>query len=248
MILLNHECQKPYSSLHCIIPARSGSKGLPSKNSRVLHGLPLAEHSLKFALSISGLDSIILSTDCPYLLSRANLYSSALYHERSPELSSDTASIVDLVLDIHNSTLAITAGSNPAYLVLQPTSPFRSHSEVASALSIAISKGLSSLVAVTSCPHHPSECINLSESGWKYVVPPPATCSRRQDYANAPFFISGSFYLATLSFLLENRSFLGDQSSFFQTFEPVIVDIDDLNDFNAAHSLYSFMRQSGYAL
>ena len=48
--------------IYAIIPARSGSKGLPNKNIKDLNGKPLMTYSIDFAKKI-GVDRIFCSTD-----------------------------------------------------------------------------------------------------------------------------------------------------------------------------------------
>ncbi len=248
MIIHTGGTTAPYTSLYCIIPARSGSKGLASKNSLALNGLPLAEHSVKFALTLPGLSGIIFSTDSSYLLKRSSLYPSVKYLNRDPGLASDSSTLVDVVLDIYLSHLSSTAGPNPAFFLLQPTSPFRCSSEVSSALKLSSLESFQSLAAVTPNPCHPCESIMLAKNRWRYISPPPHPSSRRQDYRVSSFFITGSFYLATLSFLREHGSFVGSTSSFFQTNEPSIVDIDTASDFALAQALFPFMLSKNYAV
>ena len=46
-----------------IIPARSGSKGLPDKNIRPLNGIPLIAYTIKAALDSGMFDTVMVSTD-----------------------------------------------------------------------------------------------------------------------------------------------------------------------------------------
>lgn len=46
-----------------IIPARSGSKGLPDKNIRPLNGKPLLAYSIEAALASGLFDTVHVSTD-----------------------------------------------------------------------------------------------------------------------------------------------------------------------------------------
>ena len=47
-----------------IIPARSGSKGIPNKNICMLNGRPLIDYTVKVALESNCFDRVIVSTDC----------------------------------------------------------------------------------------------------------------------------------------------------------------------------------------
>ena len=46
-----------------IIPARSGSKGVPEKNIKLIGGIPLFAYSIIIAKMIPSVDRIIVSTD-----------------------------------------------------------------------------------------------------------------------------------------------------------------------------------------
>ena len=46
-----------------IIPARGGSKGIPRKNMRLLHGRPLIEYAILNALESSYIDDVVVSSD-----------------------------------------------------------------------------------------------------------------------------------------------------------------------------------------
>ena len=247
MILLKGRSSGPYTSVFCIVPARAGSKGLPSKNSLLLNGLPLAEHTLLFAPLLTDFDNIIFTTDCKFLSSRSYLYPRVTYHLRDPHLSRDDTTLVDVILSLYSTIISPDAGLNPAFVLLQPTSPFRHVQEIKRALHFASVEGLDSLVSVSSIPYHPSECINIDQQSWRYIVSPPGGATRRQEYITPPFFITGSFYLATLNHLSAYASFLSPVSSFFQTCEPYIVDIDTRADLEVARALYSLMHRAGYA-
>ena len=50
-----------------VIPARGGSKGLPGKNLRPLHGKPLLHHSVEHALQAPCVSTVVVSTDDPHI-------------------------------------------------------------------------------------------------------------------------------------------------------------------------------------
>ena len=51
--------------LLALIPARGGSKGLPRKNIRLLHGKPMIQWSIEAAIQSNSVDRIVVSTDDP---------------------------------------------------------------------------------------------------------------------------------------------------------------------------------------
>ena len=57
-----------------IIPARSGSKGIPNKNIRIICGHPLVYYSVKNALSSSLITDVIISTDSELVKVIGNIY------------------------------------------------------------------------------------------------------------------------------------------------------------------------------
>ena len=46
-----------------IIPARSGSKGVPGKNTKLLGNMPLIYYTTNIATKLQEIDEVILSTD-----------------------------------------------------------------------------------------------------------------------------------------------------------------------------------------
>jgi CMP-N-acetylneuraminic acid synthetase len=78
--------------IHYIIPARQGSKGLPLKNRKLL---PFTLNSIPKDV----MDHTIVSTDDFTIAETAKDYGARVHH-RSREVSSDTASTKDLLLEI----------------------------------------------------------------------------------------------------------------------------------------------------
>ena len=57
-----------------VIPARGGSKGIPRKNVRLMHGKPLIYYSIQNALACSDIDDVVVSSDDEEILSIAAMY------------------------------------------------------------------------------------------------------------------------------------------------------------------------------
>ena len=80
-----------------IIPARSGSKGLPDKNIKPLNGKPLLAYSIEAALASGMFDTVHVSTDSERYAGIARQYGADEPFLRSAETSSDTASSEDAI-------------------------------------------------------------------------------------------------------------------------------------------------------
>ena len=175
-----------------VITARSGSKGLPKKNSLPLYGKPLLAWSALFAEHHPLIKRCILSTDCEYLASIGRSFNCEVPFIRSPELSSDRASSSDVILAvIHQCKLT----EDEIILLLEPNhligfSDLDSLQELYSSYSKC-----NKVVSVTKQYH--STNFNISRFG-RGLLGSLASSSegkylRRQDI-DSTFFLDGTFY------------------------------------------------------
>ena len=81
-----------------IIPARSGSKGIPEKNIQTVNGISLIERAIKTALK-SKVDIIIVSTNDNQIKEVAKKYN-VLIHNRSEKNSDDSSSTESVILEV----------------------------------------------------------------------------------------------------------------------------------------------------
>ena len=72
-----------------VIPARSGSKGLPGKNTRLLAGKPLIAYSIEQAARSGVCDVVLVSTDSQAIADVARAYGADVPFVRPPELAQD---------------------------------------------------------------------------------------------------------------------------------------------------------------
>ena len=105
-----------------IIPARSGSKGLPDKNIKPLNGKPLLAYSIEAALASGLFDTVHVSTDSERYAGIARRYGADEPFLRSAETSSDTASSEDAIREVLRRYEEMGQRFD-AFMLLQPTSP-----------------------------------------------------------------------------------------------------------------------------
>jgi CMP-N,N'-diacetyllegionaminic acid synthase len=83
--------------LLALIPARSGSKRLPHKNSLNLGGKPLIAWSIDAGLQSKYVDRVVVSTDSNAIAAMAKQYGADIPFIRPEILASDTATTIDVV-------------------------------------------------------------------------------------------------------------------------------------------------------
>jgi hypothetical protein len=85
-----------------IIPARSGSKGVPGKNIKLLGGIPLFAFSIIAAKMMPSVSRVILSTDSEEYAQIAIEYGAEVPFLRPNEISGDKSTDFDLFLHALN--------------------------------------------------------------------------------------------------------------------------------------------------
>lgn len=114
------------------VPARSGSKGVPGKNTRLLLGKPLLAWSVEAGLATPQVDRVLVSTDGREIASIAARLGAEIYM-RPAELSSDSSLIVDTIRHLRRQLRA--EGEKARYMVLlEPTSPLRAVEDISACI------------------------------------------------------------------------------------------------------------------
>ena len=107
-----------------IIPARSGSKGLPDKNIRLLGGQPLLAYSIAVA-KLAGSKRVLVSTDSEEYAEIAGVYGAEVPFIRPKELSDDKSTDYEFM---HHAMTWITQKEEKLveyWVHLRPTTPLR---------------------------------------------------------------------------------------------------------------------------
>lgn len=216
-----------------LVPARGGSKGIPSKNVRDLAGKPLIRWAIDSALEAGVLDRVVVSTDDDLIAKTASLPGVDLPFKRPPELSVDEAPMIDVV--IHALDELQQDGYRPdAVAILQPTSPLRRAEHIRAACEmLEDADSVCSVVAVPRelCPHY---VMSIDRDGLlRNFLPEGTQYVRRQDVPLA-YSRDGTIYLVRTEVVLGSRTLYGDRCL------PMLVDpadslsIDDPADWEEA--------------
>ena len=181
-----------------VIPARSGSKGLPDKNIREINGKPLLAYTIEAALDSGCFDIVHVSTDSEKYAGIAREYGADVPFLRSAELASDTANTWDAVREAL-SRYADMGKTFETVMLMQPTTPLRTGEDVRAAYRLMQEKKARSVIAVCEVDHSPLWCNTIPEDGnMKGFGRKDLAWVTRQELK--PFYrVNGAIYLLTVT-------------------------------------------------
>lgn len=150
-----------------VVPARSGSKRLPGKNTKPLGGKPLLAYSIEAGLQARLIDRVIVSTDSQQIAEIAKKWGAEVPVLRPSEISGDKISDTPVVAHVAE-WLESNEGYAPDVLVLlRPTIPFREDNLIDRCIERLMALGADSVRSVRNVGHwHPYWMLNIDENGW----------------------------------------------------------------------------------
>lgn len=219
-------------SVLALIPARGGSKGIPRKNLQVLGGKPLLEWTIQAALASQHIDRLIISSEDPEILALARSLGCEAPFVRPTELAEDTTPGILPVLH------ALEALPGFDYVVLlQPTSPLRTVSDIDGCLQFCLAHGAPACVSVTEPDHNPYWMYTLDARDRMHpLLATDATIVRRQELPTV-YALNGAVYVAQVDWLREQRSFLTSETVAYPMPRERSLDIDTPLDLRIAAAL-----------
>jgi len=223
-----------------IIPARGGSKRLPRKNVLPLAGKPLIVWSIEAALASVYIDKTIVSTDDAEIAEISRIAGASVPFMRPPELASDTATSADVVMH----ALDYLDSQNDHYdysVLLQPTSPLRTNTDIDAALELCIEKDANSIISVCETDHSPL---------WENTLPPDHSMVgfinesiaklRSQDLPTY-YRINGAIYISKTDDFKVRRTFFVPEKIYASIMpKERSIDIDTALDFAIAEKYKLF--------
>jgi CMP-N,N'-diacetyllegionaminic acid synthase len=220
-----------------LIPARSGSKGLPGKNLRMMCGKPLITWSIETALACKEKGRVIVSTDDQEIADVALKAGAEVPFLRPAELAADKSPTMDMIRHLLN--WMKENGGTPDYVVLlEPTSPLRDPQDISNAFQqLKNENKAESIVGVAKTESsHPAFLVTLENDFIQPFGKKEVKVLRRQDIGDVYFF-EGSLYISETESLLRNGSFYHEKTLGYVMPKWKSYEIDELSDFIAIESL-----------
>ena len=212
-----------------IIPARSGSKGLPNKNILMLGNKPLIAYTIEAALKSREFERVIVSTDSLEYKYIAEKFGAKVFM-RSEELSNDKASSFVVIEDVLNK-IEITVDY---FVLLQVTSPFRNENHIKESIKV-FEKGIDTydfLVSMQKSDKSSSLIKPIYNSGTLEEYNIDYSNYSRQKYDE--YHPNGAIFIGKVKEYLEQKHFFGKRAKAYFMNKEDSIDIDDSLDFEIA--------------
>jgi len=214
-----------------IIPARGGSKGIPGKNIKFLNGKPLIVHSIEAAKNAVDVDRVVVSTDDNEIeeISRS---AGVLVIKRPWQIAEDVTPM-DPVLTHAVEYLKQKENYVPDFVVLlQPTSPLRTHRHINEAIKKFFKNTYDSLASVeiiTNNQHKIDENDRLV---------PVFKKTQNRDRRDSLIVENGAIYISKVD-LIKKGKIRGNKIGYYEMDKYSSIDIDEPQDFEMAERLLS---------
>ena len=207
-----------------IIPARGGSKRLPSKNIKMLNGLPLIAYSINYALSNHNIiDEVYVSTDDNDIKRVVEKYGAKVI-DRPLELSGDLEPTVTALKHV----LSILDEDIETVVLLQPTNPLRPKELLSDALKIYKKTDAKSLFTVTRDHKKLGKIEKDIFKPFNYKI------GQRSQDLEPLYYENGLLYITDASLIKKEIIFNETSYPFIVNHKFAKVDIDTQDDFEFA--------------
>jgi len=216
-----------------IIPARGGSKGVPGKNIKLLGGKPLIAHAIECAQNSNKVSKVIVTTDSEEIIEIAQKYNSEVI-KRPSDLADDKSNVVSAVVHV----LEQLNMEYDLIILLQPTSPLRTSSDLDAIVSIFETENIDGVISVVPFDdYHPARMYNLGDDLTLTPFINEGETSRRQDL-NPVYYRNGCFYAVKKEVFQREKSFMVKNKKAYVMDANWLVNIDSHRDFKIAELLY----------
>ncbi len=221
-----------------IIQARGGSKGIPGKNIKLLHGKPLIAWTIEAAKAAKQVTRVVVNTDDQAIADVAKQYGAEVPFLRPAELAADTSPSLPL-FEHALAWFAEHENDRPDVVVqLKPTNPLRTAEHIDAAIELFLAApACDSVMSVHETHDHPYKMWKPDADGFMVPFLPESFTGvkdaprlRRQDLPPA-YRHNGAVNVIAPATILDKHSMNGERVKPYVMGETGSINIDTLRDF-----------------
>jgi len=220
-----------------VIPARGGSKGVPRKNIKMIAGLPLVAHTIKYAQNSPSISRVFVSTEDAEIAGIAKGYGAEII-PRPLDIANDQATTTSVLQHAVNYLRETENYEADLVVLLFPTSPLRKPDDTERAISKLIAEDADSIMSLAPFNgfmwrDHEGKFFSYN---YDYTKRP-----RRQD-APKDMVENGSVYVMKPWVLDKLNDWLGGKITYFEQSLFESFQIDEPDDFKILEILMDYQK------
>lgn len=217
-----------------IIPARSGSKGIPKKNIKKLNGKNMIIYTIEAALQSKYKMRIIVTTDDEETAQISKNHGAETPFIRPEELARDETATLPVLQHTINYLKNKEAYYPETIALLQPTSPLRQAKHIDEAFDLFFKNKVDSIVSLCEAEYPPYWMKRIDNDGrvlpfLKYKQ----QYTRRQDLPKI-YRLNGAIYITKVDIIMKSNKLLGNNTKAYIMKKEDSIDIDTYLDFKLA--------------
>ena len=213
-----------FMKILAVIPARSGSKGIPNKNIRIVCGHPLVYYTIKNALDSKYITDVIVTTDSPEVKIIATQMGASVKW-RDASLCGDAVTLDAVISD------AVPDDKWDYIVTMQPTSPTLRVETLDSAIQYTVEKGLDTIISAVNAPR-----LSWGVKDGKKV--PNYTERLNRQYLPPCYMETGAFVISKAS-VVTPITRIGEKVDVYEVPEEESQDVDTFEDLKSVAATLS---------
>jgi CMP-N-acetylneuraminic acid synthetase len=217
----------------CIIPARSGSKGLKNKNILNFNGKPLIYYTIRSALKSKKITKVIVITDSLRIAKLSRKFGAETPFLRPRKLATNNSLAIDTYIYVINK---LKEKEIPVreFIVLLPTSPLRDDIDIDNAIALFKKKKADSVISMkeSETPLDWSKTVDrdfLIKKHNKFFK-----SNFNRQYYKKTFVPNGAIYIFNSKKLLKYKDYYFKKTYAYLMSKKKSIDINDIIDFKIA--------------
>lgn len=202
-----------------VVPARSGSKGIPDKNIRVVGGKTLIQRTGETLAAVELVDLAVISTDSSRYAEHAEQHGLRAPFLRPAELATDDAGSLETVQHALHAAEDFANRRFEIVLLVPPTTPTRRPSEVAAAAEKLVRTGADSVVTVSAADtkYSPKKLLVIEDDHLGFYHPEGPSVTARQQ-------LGGYYWRNGICYAIWREKLLGGEGFITSESVPLIID------------------------
>ena len=230
----------------CTICARSGSKGVPGKNVRMIAGKPLIAWTVGQALATGLFDIVLVSSDGADIRAAALAAGAHVAIDRPAEMATDQAGKVPAIIHAGLAAEADLGRKADIHVDLDCTSPLRELSDITGSVDLLRETGATNVITGSASRHSPYfNMVERAPDGTVHISKKLGGMVLRRQDSPACFDMNGSVYVWNRDRFHADPQVFYPDTRLYEMPEERSVDIDRELDFQIVEML--LRRKTGQA-